>query len=113
MSSDGSIFSDQNFAKAVAAVAECGGFSLGNDTSTPNRFVPHVSMSNYISGLDKLPLDMCTTPPLSRTKTNKKNTLSLDKNLIRYGTGFQDVDSVSFAAKPLTKSNLKQHCVSL
>lgn len=117
MSSDGSIFTDQNFAKAVAAVAECGGFNLNQDTSTPNKFPPHLSINNYLSGLGKLPIDMCSTPPVQRTKNNNnninKNSSSLDKNLVRYGTGFQDVDSVSSASKPLTKSNLNKHNSSL
>ena len=167
ISSEGSLYTDEDFAQAVAAVAECGGFNMDYDynlpgmnmtpaplsstrnskmdkidqvfaqrskprnppglgaaskpgsrpdTSTPQGYVPQISMSNYLTGSQKGPHSTHGSssghPRASRSRGDRG--AGGDKNNLRYGTGFDDVGSVSSSAtKPLTVSNLLQHDSSL
>ncbi|XP_066910837.1 roundabout homolog 1-like isoform X2 [Clytia hemisphaerica] len=155
ISSEGSLYTDEDFAQAVAAVAECGGFNMDYDYNlpgmnpnltpqqvplsatrnskmnkidqvleqrrknlntpassqkqgaapTPPSFVPQISMSNYLTGSSK-----------GHQSANGKPHRPKDRGPApaRYGTGLDDVDSVSSSSsKPLTMSNLMKHDSSL
>jgi len=163
ISSEGSIYTDEDFAQAVAAVVECGGFNMDYDysipgmagtqqplsatrnqkmnkidqvlaqrskmrhpTSTPNNpkqrpeiqspantpstFVPQISMSNYLTGSHKPSSVHSSNSGIPRATRQKTN--NADRNNRRYGTGFDDIDSVP-SSNPLTMSNLMRHDTSL
>ena len=159
ISSEGSIYTDEDFAQAVAAVVECQGFNMEydysipgmpgtqqplsatrnskmnkidqvfaqrskrNNVSTPSNskrqdtqspshgpLPPQLSMSNYLAGSQKAPSSHSGSSGIPRS-TRSKSSTSNERNR-RYGTGFDDVGSVS-GAKPLTMSNLMKHDSSL
>ena len=164
ISSEGSIYTDEDFAQAVAAVAECGGFNMDYDyslpgmpgtqppypstrnakmnkidevlhqrskirnnasagntkthdshplTGTPNSFIPTISMSSYLTGTGKGTPSSYSGQAGHPRGAHRKRSNPADKNL-RYGTGFQDVDSASTVPfKPLTVSSLMEHDSSL
>ncbi|XP_065644922.1 roundabout homolog 1 isoform X2 [Hydra vulgaris] len=140
ISSEGSFYTDADFANAVAAVAECNGFSMDYDYSLPGmpssqpplsstrntkmdkidqvlaqrsklrnskrpEFVPQISMSNYLTGSSKGPNSGQISSGIPLSTRGRKN--------LRYGTGFQDVDTASNSSTPLTVSNLMHHDSSL
>lgn len=172
ISSEGSLYTDEDFAQAVAAVAECGGFNMDYDYNLPgmnpnplppaskqvplsaarnskmnkidqllaqrqkslnpsvpgvpsgggkvpppggstqgvpsSNFVPQISMSNYLTGSGSHKGGHPSRNGPRQPKSSK------DKAPARYGTGFDDVDSVSSSSsKPLTMSNLMKHDSSL
>lgn len=159
ISSEGSLYTDEDFAQAVAAVAECGGFNMDYDynlpgmnltqaplsstrnskmdkidqvfaqrskprnspavagskpgsrpdTSTPQSYVPQISMSSYLTGSQKGPQSTHSSSTGASRPSRHRGGEKSDKNNPRYGTGFDDVDS----AKPLTISNLLKHDSSL
>ena len=168
ISSEGSIYTDEDFAQAVAAVAECGGFNMDYDYSLPgmpgmpgtqptypsarnakmNKIdevlqqrskarsnvggssartpheqpqhpslstTPMISMSSYLTGAPgKTPSSYSGQSGHPRS-SHRKRSNPQEKNLTRYGTGFQDVDSVSTPVqiKPLTVGHLQEHDSSL